>query len=250
VDYVKIDACGGYPSGTTESSLAALYTQFGGDLRADNPYMLYSQELPVPYIGTSYFLPAVSSSSRQSNSWRISRDEYGTFTTVIVRNLNADIHLHAYAHSGHWNDLDMVLPRSIMPSPSDSAYLTYERTQLSGWAMEASPILISADLASLSAAELAALKNSDMIAIDASGAQSAKVVVYAHVDAFVKPAEGGTAVFLINMGTGIASAVFTMTQLGLPAVANWRNIWTGRTGTASSIKITLNPGASTTLIFK
>lgn len=251
VDYVKIDDCGGYPAGTTESSLASLHAQYGGDLRADSPSLLYSQELPVPYIGTSSFIPAVTSSSQWANSWRVAADEYGAATPVIDRNLNADIHLHGFAHSGHWNDLDMVLPPSIMPSPSTAAYLTDEQTQLSGWAMEASPILISANLASLSAAELTALKNPDMIAIDQSGAQSALEVTHTHVEAYVKPAEGGTALFLTNTGTGTASATYTLSQLGITAASvTGRNIWTGRTTTFNSVVTTLAVGASAMLVLK
>ena len=251
VDYVKIDDCGGYPAGTTESSLASLHAQYGGDLRADSPSLLYSQELPVPFIGSSQFIPAVSSSARWANSWRVAPDEYGAATVVIDRNLNAGIHLHTFAHSGHWNDLDMVLPPSIMPSPSAAAYLTDEQTQLSGWAMEASPVLISANLATLSAAELTALKNPDMIAIDQSGAQSALEVTHAHVEAFVKPADGGTALFMTNTGTGTASAAYTLSQLGIPAArVTSRNIWTGRTTTFGGIATTLAAGTSVMLVVK
>jgi hypothetical protein len=37
VDFVKIDECGGLPSGTTLSSLTTAFEQYGADLRADNP---------------------------------------------------------------------------------------------------------------------------------------------------------------------------------------------------------------------
>lgn len=249
VDYVKEDACGGLPAGTTEPQMASLFAQFGGDLRAVSPDLLYSQELPVPWIGKPPFLPAVSSSAQWANSWRMAPDEYGaSATAVTVRNLNADVHLHGYARPGHWNDLDMVLPPSVMPAPSSPAYLTDEQTQLSAWAMEASPVLVSANLSLLSAPELADLKNPDMIAVDQSGAQSAREVTHGSVEAFTKPAEGGTALLLVNTGTGTASAGYTAAQLGLPGTMPYRNAWTGRVSLTNGVRASLPPGGSLMLI--
>jgi len=255
VDYVKADACGG-TNPSDESSLATDFEQFGGDLRADSPDILFSQELPVPFIGTTSYGPAIQSSASWANSWRIASDEYLTTTNptasaVIVANLNADIHLHGYAHSDHWNDLDFVIPPSIMPSPTASNYLTEEETQLGGWAIESSPMLVSTNLSDLSSAELTALKNPDVRAIDDSGAQSSLEVTYSHVEAFVKPAEGGTAVYLVNTGTGTASAVFTLAQLGISGTeVPGRNVWTGGTGTWGGLTAVIPAGGSQLLILQ
>ena len=248
IDYAKIDSCGG-TNPSTEADLATDFAQYGGDLRADSPDLLYSQELPVPEIGTPYYGPAVQSSARWSNSWRIAHDEYGTASSVITGNLAADIHLHGYAQPNHWNDLDMVIPPTIMPSQASAAYLTDEETQLSGWAMEASPILVSTNLFALSAAELAALKNPNVRDIDQSGAQSALEVTHGHVEAFVKPAEGGTAVYLVNTGAGTASASYTLAQLGVGgAAAAGRNVWTGVAGNWHSLTVNIPVGGSDLLV--
>lgn len=248
VDYVKVDACGG-SNPSTEPALAADFAGFGGDLRADSPDILYSQELPVPFIGTSSFGPAVRSSSEWANSWRVTNDEYGTATQTTVTHVTADIHLHGFARPGHWNDLDMVLPPTIMPSPSSPSYLPEEESQLGGWAIEASPLIISADLPSLTAPELAALKDPDIRAIDASGEQSSLEVTRGHVEAFSKPAEGATAVYLVNTGTGYASAVFTLAQLGIASqTVHVRNVWTGKTGTWGGVTVNIPPGASLLLV--
>lgn len=249
VDYVKIDACGG-TNPSTEPDLAADFNQYGGFLKSDNPNVLYSQELPVPFIGTSSFTPAMqASSASQANTWRVSPDEFGSIIPVLQRNLTADIHLHGYAGSGHWNDLDMVVPPSIFPAPSSASYLMYEETQLGGWAVEASPLLVSTDLSILSDAELNALKNPDMLAIDHSGAQSSLVVTVGHVQAFVKPADGGTVIYLSNTGTGTASASFTLKQLGITAAkVSGRNVWTGGTATWGGISVTIPAGGSSLLV--
>ena len=63
VDYVKIDECGGLPSGTTLASLTTAFQQYGADLKADNPSVVYSEELPIFVLGQSSFDTAVQSSS-------------------------------------------------------------------------------------------------------------------------------------------------------------------------------------------
>ena len=79
-----------------------------------------------------------------------------------------------------------------------------EESQLSVWAEEASPLLISTDLTTLTPAELAALENPDIIAIDQSGSQAATAVTSAsgNIEAVVKNADGGRAVLFANLGTG------------------------------------------------
>jgi hypothetical protein len=63
VDFVKIDECGGLPSGTTLSSLTTAFEQYGADLRAGNPSVVYSEELLIYALGQSDLPQAVQSSS-------------------------------------------------------------------------------------------------------------------------------------------------------------------------------------------
>jgi alpha-galactosidase len=252
VDFVKIDECGGLPSGTTLSSLTAAFEQYGADLHADNPAVVYSEELPIYELGQSGFTQAVQSSSSFASMWRVAADESPTdpASDTILGHLAADLHLHAFAGPGHWNDLDMLVPGTPAAHPFGWS-LTDEESQLSVWAEEASPLLISTDLTTLTTAELAALKNPDIIAIDQSGSQPATAVTSGHIEAVIKPADGGTAVLFANLGTGAATGTFTLSQLGVSASqASGYNIWKNETTTFSGVTITLPVGQTETLVIK
>lgn len=252
VDFVKIDECGGLPSGTTLSSLTAAFQQYGADLRAEDPGVVYSEELPIYEMGQSGFTQAVQSSSTFANMWRVAADESPAdpASSTILGHLAADLHLHAFAGPGHWNDLDMLVPGAPAAHPFGWS-LAEEQSQLSVWAEEASPLLVSTDLTTLTPAELAALKNPDIIAIDQSGAQAATAVTSGHIEAVVKSADNGQAVLFANLGTGTGSGTFALAQLGINTpTATGYNVWRNETTTFSGISITLAAGQTATVVIR
>lgn len=252
VDFAKIDECQGLPSGTTLSSLTTSFEQYGADLRADNPNIVYSQELPIYALGQSDFTQAVQSSSTFANMWRVAGDESAAnpASTTILGHLAADLHLHAYAGLGHWNDLDMVVPGTPAFTPFNWS-LTEQESQLSVWAEEASPLLISTNLTTLTPDELAALKNPDIIAIDQSGSQPSTALTSAHIEAVFKHADGGTAVLFVNLGTGTGTGTFTLSQLGITTPeATGYNVWKNETTTFSGVTVTLPAGQTETVVMK
>ena len=252
VDFVKIDECGGLPPGTTLSSLTTAFQQYGADLRADNPAVVYSEELPIYALGRTDFTTAVQSSAGFADMWRVAADEspLDPASTTILGHLAADLHLHAFAGPGHWNDLDMLVPGTPAAHPFGWS-LADEQSQLSVWAEEASPLLISTDLSTLTAAELAALKNPDIIAIDQSGAQAATAVTSGHIEAVMKAADNGTAVLFANTGFGTGSGTFTLAQFGInTATATGYNVWRNETTTFSGVSITLAAGETETVVIK
>ena len=252
VDFVKIDECGGLPSGTTLSSLTTAFQQYGTDLRADNPAVVYSEELPIYVLGQSGFTQAVQSSASFANMWRVAADEspLDSASDTILGHLAADLHLHAFAGPGHWNDLDMLVPGTPAAHPFGWT-LADEQSQLSVWAEEASPLLISTDLTTLTTAELAALKNPDIIAIDQNGSQPATAVTSGHIEAVTKSVDGGRAVLLANLGTGTGSGTFTLSELGIgTATASGYNVWKNETTTFSGVSVTLAAGQTETLVLK
>jgi alpha-galactosidase len=244
VDFVKVDDCGGLPASTTVDTLTEHFRQFGAFLRQHNPEVVYSQELPIHQIGKPGFRAAVRASAQSAHMWRVAHDEYPltpeNASPMILGHLAADLDLHSFAGPGHWNDLDMVAPAF----PASGWTLADLQDQLSVWAMEASPLLISADIAALPPAALAALKNPHMIAIDQSGEQSSTVIMNEDIEVLTKPdPQGGTAVLLVNLGTGTATGRFSLSQLGITAArAGARDVWTGETTTLSEVSVTLEPG--------
>jgi alpha-galactosidase len=252
VDFVKIDECGGLPSGTTLTSLTAAFQQYGADLRADNPDVVYSEELPIYVMGQPGFTQAVQSSSSFASMWRVAADESPADPApdTILGHLAADLHLHAFAGPGHWNDLDMLVPGTPAAHPFGWS-LADEQSQLSVWAEEASPLLISTDLTTLTPAELAALKNPDIIAIDQSGSQPATSISSGTIEAVMKNADGGTAVLFANLGTGTATGTFTLPQLGISTpTATGYNVWKNETATFSGVIVTLPAGQTETVVIK
>jgi alpha-galactosidase len=247
IDFVKVDECGGLTSGTTQASLTTLFRQFGQYINQYMPNAIYSQELPIYVLGQSGFVQAVADSSTFANMWRVVADEYpltqANAYPSLLSHLSADLHLHAFAGPGHWNDLDMIAP----DYPASGWTLQDLENQLAIWAMEASPLIISADLSKVPSNALAALKNPHMIAANQSGAQCPTSVTDAHVQVLVKPdPEGGIAACFVNMGTGTASAEFTLAQLGVFATsATSTDVWSGSTTAPfSSVGITLAAGTT------
>jgi alpha-galactosidase len=250
VDFVKIDECEGLPSGTNLASLTTAFQQYGADLKADNANVVYSEELPIFVLGQSSFDTAVQSSATFANMWRVAADENPTASasSTILGHLAADLHLHAFAGPGHWNDLDMLVPGTPAAHPFGWS-LADEQSQLSVWAEEASPLLISTDLTTLTSVELAALKNPDIIAIDQSGSQPSIAITSGHIEAVIKKTGSGQAVLLANLGTGSGTGTFTLSQLGIStAKATGYNVWKNQTTTFSGVSVTLAVGQTETLI--
>src|SRR5579859_2211373 len=229
VDFVKVDSCGGYPSWANQDTITEDYRLFGNELRDAIPDVVYSQELPVYAMNASggNFSQSVIDSSTFANMWRVAPDESPVTPAypIVLNHLAADLHLHAYAGPGHWNDLDMVAPNY----PASTWTIQDLQNQLAVWAMEASPLIISADITKLPANALAALSNAHMISIDQSGQQCPTSVTVGHIQALVKPdPAGGMTVCFVNTGTGAASATFTLAQLGISqSSAMGKDVWTG-----------------------
>jgi alpha-galactosidase len=254
VDFVKIDECGGLPAGTTLSSLTAAFEQYGADLRADNPNVVYSEELPIYELGQPGFTQAVQSSATFANMWRVAADEspLDSASDTILGHLAADLPLYSLAGPGHWNDLDMLVPGTPAAHPFGWS-LADEQSQLSVWAEEASPLLISTDLTTLTPDELAALENPDIIAIDQSGSQPSTAITSpsGNMEAVFKSADGGTAVLFANLGTGTSTGNFTLSQLGISTPeATGYNVWKHETTTFSGVTVTLPAGQTETVVIK
>ena len=252
VDFVKIDECGESATRTTASTLTSDFRSYGSDLRSANPKVIYSEELPIYSMGKSSFFSTVRASASFANMWRVAPDEKYTqpASYTILSHLADDLHLYSFSGPGHWNDLDMLVPGKQREMRFDWS-LQDEQSQLSVWAEEASPLLISTDLSTLTPAELAALKNPLMIAIDQSGVQAKKTVTSGHIEAVIKDTDSGLAILLANLGGGTARGHFTLSQLGITtAKASGQNVWTGKTTIFSGVTLTLRAAQTTLLVLK
>ncbi|HEY0937238.1 MAG TPA: glycoside hydrolase family 27 protein [Trebonia sp.] len=248
VSFVKIDDCGGLPPGTTDAQLIADYAQFDGYITADG--MEASQEAPV-FVAPADFTAAVAAASDSADQWRVTADEH-TFQTaaqIILGHLDTDLPLARFAGPGHWNDLDMLVPGPVRAHRFGWTVLQ-EQSQLAVWSMEASPLILSTNVPTLNPAELAPLKNPDMIAVDQSGAQASRGGLTGYVRYLFKPADGGVAVLLANTGTSAAEVALPLDQVGLQsATAPVHDVF-GGSWTAGSLQAVLAPGQARLFVLK
>jgi alpha-galactosidase len=255
-DAVKVDFCGG-----TEYHLdpAAAYSAFHEAIEAnagDRPMLLsicnfqepeqYGEGAPPldESAFSSYtFGPTVG------NSWRTDTDvgyPGNVPFTDVLRNLDADAAAPQAAGPGHWNDPDYLAPGQGMSAAQF-------RSQFSMWAMLAAPLMISDDLTKISSASLAAVQNTEVIAVDQdpAGIQATLLSSAGNGEVWVKPlVDGSRAVALLNRGSSTIRIETSASAIGLPSVPSYalRNLWTHDVSSTGGLISAEVPPYSTVLL--
>jgi hypothetical protein len=144
----------------------------------------------------------------------------------VLSNFDQGIHPEAQ-HTGFYNDPDMMVIG--MPGLTDAQ----NRVHMSLWAISGAPLLLGADLTTLSDATLAALTNPEVLAVDQDslGLQGVKVASYLDgLEVWSKrlSTSGERAVLLLNRTGDAASISAHWADLGLEdaSPAKVRDIWT------------------------
>jgi hypothetical protein len=147
-----------------------------------------------------------------------------------------------YGGPGGFNDYD-----SIEVGNGAGTGLTPDerRTQMSLWALAASPFILGTDLTNLDPADLALLRNTEVLAVDQDAIDAARIVNSGTAQVFAKKEPNGDAIVgLFNTGSQPRTVSTTASALGLPDVGlpadvtayNLRDLWTHRsTETAGTI---------------
>jgi alpha-galactosidase len=203
VDYLKLDYCyqplDQYPGKTPGQVAQTVYHQASQALLNTKRPMLFSESAPAYYCCSgSDFNDIMSWVAQNGNLWRYGSDIADDWPSVL-ENYSEDNTpgLAAYAGPGHWNDADML------EIGNGGLNLTEEQSQFDVWAELASPLLLSTDLSKLTPAELAVVKNKDVIAVDQDplGKQGTIVQSGTGYDVLSKPlANGDRSVVLFNKG--------------------------------------------------
>jgi alpha-galactosidase len=233
-DAVKVDFCGG-----TEYHLnpAAAYSAFHEAIAANPAHrpMLLSicnfQEPEqygegAPPLDESAF-SSYTFGPTVGNSWRTDTDvgyPGNVPFTDVLRNLDADAAAPQAAGPGHWNDPDYLAPGQGMSAAQF-------RSQFSMWAMLAAPLMISDDLTKISSASLAAVQNTEVIAVDQdpAGLQATLLSSSSNSEVWVKPlVDGSRAVALLNRGSSTVRIETSASAVGLSSAPSYalRNLWT------------------------
>ena len=255
-DAVKVDFCGGEEHGLSPAVAYSAFHQAIEDNSSHRPMLLsicnflqpeqYGEGRPL--LEESAFASYTFGPSA-GNSWRTDTD-VGLPGNVpfgdVLRNLDADAANPQAAGPGHWNDPDYLAPGQGMSA-------TQFRSQVSMWAMLAAPLMVSANLEKLGPESLAALANSEVIAVDQdpAGVQGTLLSSDGARQVWVKPLVGGErAIALLNRGSSAARIETSAGAAGLPAAASYsvRNLWTHTTSSTRGAIAAEVPAGGTVLL--
>ncbi|GAA2748744.1 hypothetical protein GCM10010440_50330 [Kitasatospora cinereorecta] len=219
VDYLKYDNCN-----NTGADAQQRYKAMGDALKNTGRPILYSicewgENQPWTWA------------AGVGNSWRTTGDISDSWSSMIGI-AHADQNLAPYASPGAWNDPDMLEVGN--GGMTDTEY----RTHFSLWSELAAPLLIGSDLRTASAATLAILKNTDVIAVDQDplGVQGTVLSNTGGLVVMSKPlADGSRAVTLTNETTAAKTVSTTATAAGIGGAPSYtlKDLWSKATTTTT-----------------
>ncbi|KAH7341969.1 glycoside hydrolase superfamily [Rhizoctonia solani] len=166
--------------------------------------------------------------SRVGHSWRMSGDSSASWsyiTSIIAKNVDYLKYVEFYGH----NDMDM------MEIGNGALTVNEQRTHFAMWAALKSPILLGTDLSKLNAAQLAIIKNAELLAFSQDTTVGAPAKPYktgttTPPEYYAGKSAKGTHVFIMNVGSSPASKVVTFSELTGLSCTNCKvhDMWTGK----------------------
>jgi alpha-galactosidase len=256
VDAVKVDWCGGSSQGLIPAQAYAAVHQAILDNSSHRPMLLDicnflqpGQKSPsVPVFQQSAFF-SYSFGPSDGTSWRTDTD-VGVPGNVpfssVLRNLDADATEPQAAGPGHWNDPDYLAPGAGMNAAQF-------QTQFSMWAMLAAPLMLSADMRTVSKASLAVVANKQVIAIDQdpAGVQGVEVSAAGAGEVWKKPMMNDNwAIAFLNRGSTPLQLSTSAAALKLAPASSYNvlNVWTNQHSTSGGSFTEQVPAYSTVLL--
>ena len=251
VDYLKLDGCNVYiPSGqSTEQAYHTAYTAESTALANAGRPIVFSESAPAYFQsgewGNPTWFDVLGWVGQLGQLWREGYD-IATFNSSnptagrwssVMSNYGYNRWIARYAHPGNWNDPDFLIAGDPGLSAEES------RSQVALWAMMSAPMILSSDVANLSSDGLAALGDTDLIALDqdSAGHQAGVVSTNGTTDVLAKPlANGDRAVSVLNRGSAAETVSTPLASVGLAnCTASAKNLWTGATSTVSTLTATI-----------
>lgn len=235
-DYVKVDWCGGDKEKLDPAVQYAEIARAISGAEATSGQRLYFSL--CEWGNNSPWTWAPNVGGTPADVWRTSgdivapivphREHSGRLASFpgVLSNFDQGIHPEA-EHTGFYNDPDMMVVG--MPGLTDAQ----NRVHMSLWAISAAPLLVGADLTTLSDATRATLTNPEVLAVDqdSAGLQAVKVASQGNgLEVWSKAlaTPGERAVLLLNRTGDAASITAHWADLGLDdsAPAAVRDLWT------------------------
>ncbi|MET9468843.1 ricin-type beta-trefoil lectin domain protein [Streptomyces sp. NPDC006544] len=240
VDYVKMDGCNLWvPEGSTkEQAYRDAYNSVARALRDSGRDMVLSASAPAYFQqgewGGSDWHKVLGWVGETGQLWREGRDikvykpaaPATSRWSSVLGNYGYNRWLGRYAGPGNWNDPDFLIAGAPGLTAAES------RSQVGLWAMMAAPFILSSQVSELSPAGLAALGNTDLIALDQDpmGRQGTVVSSNATFDILVRPlANGDRAVAVLNRSGTSREVRVPLEEIGLPScTVDAKDLWSGR----------------------
>jgi hypothetical protein len=239
VDYVKIDGVGTSDIPDIQAWSAAL-RQTGRPIHLE--------------LSNSLSISAASTWAQYSNGWRTGGDiecyscESGgssyplTSWSSVASRFNQVASWQPYGGPGGFNDYDSL---EVGNGSNDGLTPTERQTQMSLWALAASPLILGTDLTNLDPVDLGYLKNTAVLAVDQDAIDASRIASTATQQVFAKTERDGSAVVGLFNTTTSPEAISTMASaLGLPAGTDYLvdDLWTHRsTETAGTVSGNVRP---------
>ncbi|WP_443048063.1 NPCBM/NEW2 domain-containing protein [Streptomyces sp. H39-S7] len=235
VDYLKYDNCN-----NTGADAQTRYKAMGNALKATGRPILYS----ICEWGSNQ---PWNWAANVGNSWRTTGDISDNWSSMIgIAHQNQP--LAPYARTGAWNDPDMLEVGN--GGMTDTEY----RTHFSLWSQMAAPLLIGSDLRSASAATLAILKNTDVIAVDQDslGKQGTVVSNSGGKVVMTKALAGGDRSVTLTNESGSAQTISTTAEAaGIGGASSYalKDLWSKQTSSTTGT-ISASVPAHGTVMFR
>ncbi|MDH6141667.1 alpha-galactosidase [Kitasatospora sp. GP30] len=245
VDYLKLDGCNVYTATgqTQEQAYRQAYDAEATALAGSGRAITFSESAPAYFQSGEWGNPSWFSVlgwvGGDGQLWREGWD-IATYDASspnasrwnsVLSNYGYNRWIGRYAKPGNWNDPDFLIAGDPGLSNDEA------RSQVALWSMMAAPMILSSDVANLSPAGLAALGNTDLIALDQDslGKQAGVVATNGSTDVLAKPlANGDRAVSVLNRTSGALPVSVALASVGLPGcTVSAKDLWTGARSTVS-----------------
>jgi alpha-galactosidase len=242
VDYVKLDGVGDSDIGDVEAWSSALQ-QSGRPIHLE--------------LSNNLDIANASTWAQYTNGWRTGGDiecycgsggsSYPLTDWSNVQSRFAQVaQWQPYGGPGAFNDYDSI---EVGNGPANDGLTDAEaQSQLSLWAMAASPLILGVDLTNLNSTELGYLKNAAVIGVDQDGIDAGRIVSNVNQQVFAKTEQNGDVILgLFNYsGSGSQTVTVSLAAAGIRGSATATNLWTGASaGTLSgTYSVTLGAGGA------
>ena len=243
VDYLKLDGCNlpNVSGETTEQVYQSAYSQEAAALANVNRPIVFSESAPAYFQGQPDWYSVLTWVKQYGQLWREGTD-IATYDAnnpnasrwnSVLGNYGYNNPIGRYSGPGNWNDPDFLIAGDSGLSIDES------RSQVALWAMMAAPMIMSSDISQLSSASIAALGNTDVIAIDQDslGKQGTVTAQNGTTDVLYRPlANGDRAVAILNRGNAQLTTSTTTAAVGFTAAHctySVKDLWAGSTSTSN-----------------